>query len=90
MQRFLSAHARGVDGTSLLTSCLKQLGGRVIRGGLYISCVGRGQRQFGDNSEELKLIAAELGDFPLAGFFANGELYRGRLYSYTGVLTLFL
>ena len=41
-------------------------------------------------SEELKLIAEQLGDFPLAGFFANGEFYPGRLYSYTGVLPLFL
>jgi small ligand-binding sensory domain FIST len=62
----------------------------VIRGGLYISCVGRGRRQFGTNSEEPKLIAAELGDFTLAGFFANGEFYHGSLYNYTGVLTLFL
>jgi small ligand-binding sensory domain FIST len=78
------------DMLAMLQRLKQQLGGRVIRGGLYISCVGRGQRQFGDNSEELKLITAELGDFPLAGFFANGEFYRGRLYSYTGVLTLFL
>jgi hypothetical protein len=38
----------------------------------------------------LKLITEQLGEFPLAGFFANGEFYQGRLYSYTGVLTLFL
>jgi small ligand-binding sensory domain FIST len=64
--------------------------GRPIRGGVYVSCLGRGRYQFGDNSEELKLIQQELGDFPLVGFFANGEIYNGRLYGYTGVLTLFL
>jgi hypothetical protein len=31
----------------------------------------------------------EAGDFPLIGFFANGEISRDRLYGHTGVLTLF-
>jgi small ligand-binding sensory domain FIST len=75
---------------AMLQRLKQQLGGRPIRGGLYISCIGRGRRQFGTDSEELKLITDELGDFPLAGFFANGEFYHGRLYSHTGVLTLFL
>ena len=68
----------------------KRCAGRGIRGGVYVSCLGRGRYQFGDNSEELKLIQQVLGDFPLVGFFANGEIYNGRLYGYTGVLTLFL
>jgi small ligand-binding sensory domain FIST len=78
------------DLLAMLQRLKRELGGRVIRGGIYVSCVGRGRCQFGDDSEELKLIAEQLGDFPLAGFFANGEFFRGRLYSYTGVLTLFL
>ncbi|MGB5440883.1 MAG: FIST N-terminal domain-containing protein [Gammaproteobacteria bacterium] len=61
-----------------------------IRGGVYYSCLGRGRNQFGNNSEELKLIHEQLGDFPLVGFFANGEISHNRLYGYTGVLTLFL
>jgi small ligand-binding sensory domain FIST len=60
------------------------------RGGLYYSCLGRGRNLFGDDSEELRAIHATLGDFPLAGFFANGEISNNRLYGYTGVLTLFL
>ena len=32
---------------------------------------------------------APLGDFPLIGFFANGEISRDRLYGHTGILTLF-
>ena len=59
------------------------------RGGVYYTCLGRGRYQFGENSEELKMIKDELGDFPLAGFFANGEIFHNRLYGYTGVLTLF-
>lgn len=44
---------------------------------------------FGENSEELKSIQQELGEFSPVGFFANGEISHNRLYGYTGVLTLF-
>ncbi|MGA7982234.1 MAG: FIST N-terminal domain-containing protein [Chromatiaceae bacterium] len=60
------------------------------RGGVYVSCLGRGVNLFGSDSEELKLIQTELGDFPLVGFYANGEISQDRLYGYTGVLTLFV
>ena len=35
------------------------------------------------------LLQAQLGEVPLVGFFANGEIANHRLYGYTGVLTLF-
>jgi small ligand-binding sensory domain FIST len=60
-----------------------------IRGGVYYSCLGRGQHMFGAPNRELELIRDALGDFPLVGFFANGEISHNRLYGYTGVLTLF-
>lgn len=60
-----------------------------IRGGVYYSCLGRGQHMFGKPNRELGLIRETLGDFPLVGFFANGEISYNRLYGYTGVLTLF-
>ncbi len=60
------------------------------RGGLYYSCLGRGEALFGEDSAELKMIRESLGDFPLVGFFANGEVFNQRLYGYTGVLTLFV
>lgn len=60
-----------------------------IRGGVYYSCLGRGQHMFGAPNRELELIRDTLGDFPLVGFFANGEISYNRLYGYTGVLTLF-
>ena len=60
------------------------------KGGVYVSCVARGPNLFGAGSEELKMIRDALGDFPLAGFYANGEISNDRLYGYTGVLTLFL
>ncbi len=59
------------------------------KGGLYVSCLGRGREQFGNNSEEIKMIHQTLGEFPLTGFFANGEIHHKKLYGYTGVLTLF-
>jgi small ligand-binding sensory domain FIST len=78
------------DMQRMLQRIEKRLAGRTIRGGVYISCIGRGRSQFGGDSAELKLISDALGSFPLVGFFANGELYNSRLYGYTGVLTLFV
>lgn len=59
------------------------------KGGVYYSCLGRGRYMFGNDSQELRLIRSELGDIPIVGFFANGEISYNRLYSYTGVLALF-
>ena len=61
-----------------------------IKGGVYVSCLGRGREQFGDHSEEVRFIHSILGDFPLLGFFANGEIHKNALYGFTGVLTLFV
>ena len=60
------------------------------KGAIYFSCLGRGKAQFGPDSRELKTVQEVLGDIPLVGFFCNGEISNGRLYGYTGVLTLFL
>lgn len=59
------------------------------RGGIYVSCLGRGAALFGPDSAELGQIQATLGDFPLVGFYASGEVSQDRVYGYTGVLTLF-
>jgi small ligand-binding sensory domain FIST len=60
------------------------------RGGVYYSCLGRGAGLFGPDSAELKMVSDALGEFPLVGFFCNGEISHNRLYGYTGVLTLFM
>ncbi len=78
------------DMDRMLNRLENRIEGRTIRGGVYITCIGRGRHQFGENSEELRMISQRLGGFPLVGFFANGEIYNGRLYRYTGVLTLFM
>ena len=36
------------------------------------------------------MVREALGEVPLVGFFANGEISHHRLYAHTGVLTLFL
>jgi small ligand-binding sensory domain FIST len=62
---------------------------RGMRGAVYISCAGRGGAHFGGPSAELKIVQHALGDVPLVGFFAAGEIARHHLYGYTGVLTVF-
>jgi len=62
---------------------------RGIAGAIYVSCTGRGGAHFGAPSAELQIIRRALGDVPLVGFFAAGEIARHHLYGYTGVLTVF-
>lgn len=64
-------------------------GGRRIRGAIYVSCSGRGGPHFGGPSAELQIVRHALGDVPLTGFFAGGEIAHHHLYGYTGVLTVF-
>ena len=62
---------------------------RGIAGAVYVSCSGRGGPHFGGPSAELQIVRRALGDVPLVGFFAGGEIARNHLYGYTGVLTVF-
>ena len=60
-----------------------------IAGAIYVSCAGRGGPHFGAPSAELQILRHALGDVPLVGFFAGGEIGHQHLYGYTGVLTVF-
>ena len=62
---------------------------RRIAGAVYVSCTGRGGPHFGGPCAELQLVRKALGDVPLVGFFAGGEIAYDHLYGYTGVLTVF-
>ena len=83
-----------------LSRTLCQLHERVLRengefnpkGAIYISCVARAFSDFGnpDKTGEMALVREIIGDVPLAGFYASGEINAGRLYGYTGILLLFL
>jgi small ligand-binding sensory domain FIST len=63
---------------------------RRVAGAVYVSCTGRGGPHFGAPSAEMQLVRRALGDVPLVGFFAAGEIAHHHLYGYTGVLTVFM
>jgi len=60
-----------------------------MAGAVYVSCLARSSHLFGETSEELRLIQSQLGDVPLVGFFAGGEVHDTQLYGQSGVLTAF-
>jgi len=78
-----------IEDLERMVNKLKSRAGSNIKGGLYFSCLGRGQHMFGQPHREMELIADIIGNVPLVGFYANGEIAGNRLYGYTGVLTLF-
>ncbi|WP_312783550.1 FIST N-terminal domain-containing protein [Acidovorax temperans] len=88
-----SAQAQGAaapaPGTGAMPSPAGAAQGRTIRGAIYVSCSGRGGPHFGGPSAELQIVRHALGDVPLVGFFAGGEIAHQQLYGYTGVLTVF-
>jgi small ligand-binding sensory domain FIST len=67
-----------------------QAAGSRILGAIYVSCSGRGGPHFGAPSAEALIVQHALGDVPLVGFFAGGEIAHHHLYGYTGVLTVFV
>ena len=71
-------------------SSLKKRAGNNIKGGIYISCIARGPNMFGNQNAEINLIRDIIGDIPIVGMFANGEISNSRLYTYTSVLNLFI
>lgn len=84
------------DASLTLATALSGQGGEAsapeaqrIVGAVYVSCAGRGGPHFGAPSAELQIVRHALGDVPLVGFFAGGEIAHHRLYGYTGVLTVF-
>jgi small ligand-binding sensory domain FIST len=76
-------------GTSMVAAEPDPAGSRQIVGAVYVSCSGRGGLHFGAPSAELQIVRRALGDVPLVGFFAGGEIAHQQLYGYTGVLTVF-
>ena len=91
-QRMMFCHRDGQTAIADLKRMLNDIKQRLPappKGGLYFSCLGRGKNLFGDQSQEMKIITEQLGNIPLVGFYANGEIAGQRLYGYTGVLSLF-
>jgi len=66
------------------------------RGGLRtgdFNCAGRGQGLYGVPGHDVTLIRERLGEWPLVGFFGNGEFApvgtTNFFHNYTGVLVVF-
>ena len=72
----------------MLDDVKKRMPGKA-RGAVYVSCVARGPSMFGSESAEAQQVSAGLGDVPVIGFYAGGEISNDRLYGYTGVLLVF-
>jgi small ligand-binding sensory domain FIST len=82
--------ASAVEDLKRMTGELKRRVNAPPRAAIYFSCLARGPNMFGPDSAELALIQQQIGPLPLIGFFCNGEISNARLYTYTGVLALFL
>ena len=78
------------DDLTRMLDDLKRRATEPIKGAVYFTCLARGPNMFGTESAELGAIQDQLGDVPLVGFFCNGEISNNRIYTYTGVLSLFL
>ena len=57
-----------------MLAAVKQTPQAAPASGLLFTCNGRGSRMFKEASHDAGVIAKSLGDIPLAGFFAQGEI----------------
>lgn len=64
--------------------------GLSIKGGVYYTCIARGETLTEQLDFETGVLRENLGDVPLIGLAANGEIAGQNLHSYSGVLTLFI
>jgi small ligand-binding sensory domain FIST len=80
------------DLRQLLAAARDETGGKV-RGALLFSCNGRGTRMFPEPHHDATAIRNALGDIPLAGFFAAGELGpvagKNFVHGFTASIVLF-
>src|SRR5215813_5678826 len=87
------AEASREDLRSMLDELASRLDGRRPAFGCYFDCAGRGRGLFGVADHDVTLIREKLGEFPLVGFFGNGEFApvgrRNVLHAYTGALVVF-
>lgn len=57
-----------------MLATVKKTAGASPAGGLLFTCNGRGTRLFKEASHDATAISRQLGNIPLAGFFAQGEI----------------
>ena len=87
------AQASREDLREMLDELAERLQGRRPAFGCYFDCAGRGRGLFGVADHDVTLIRERLGEFPLVGFFGNGEFApigrRNFFHNYTGALVIF-
>lgn len=63
------------------------------RGALLFSCLGRGKGLFGESDHDIGIIKNITGEYPIAGFFCNGEIGpiggKNFIHGYTSSLGIF-
>ena len=61
--------------------------------GILVTCNGRGRSLFHEDDHDLTMIRERMGELPIAGFFAAGEIgpigQESFLHGHTACLTLF-
>ena len=81
------------DLRATLKEARDMVGDRRVAGGLLFTCNGRGSRMFSTPDHDAALLASELGDAPIAGFFCAGELgpvgSKNFLHGFTASMALF-
>jgi len=64
-----------------------------VKGGLIFTCNGRGTRLFAEPDHDAGVIKETVGEIPLAGFFAQGEIGpvggENHMHGYTASVVLF-
>lgn len=87
------AKTSAADLQAMLDRCKQDLGGASPEGALLFSCLGRGERLYGVVDHDSNLIAANLGQLPIGGFFCNGEIGpvggQSFLHGYTSSIAVF-
>ena len=87
------AQASRQDLLEMLDELAERLDGRRPVFGCYFDCAGRGRGLFGVPDHDVTVIRERLGEFPLVGFFGNGEFApigrRNFFHNYTGALVVF-
>jgi small ligand-binding sensory domain FIST len=75
-----------------LRQLLKKTDPAEIRGGLVFTCNGRGTRLFAEPDHDAGVIRDTVGEIPLAGFFAQGEIgpvgRENHMHGYTASVLL--
>jgi len=78
---------------NLLLTAERSKGARPTRGALLFSCCGRGRGLFGRPHHDVMTVRERMGDIPIAGFFAQGEIGpvggSNFLHGYTASVALF-